>query len=357
MRTETLVLRQRAERPVSFFEFWPAWLFYAPVVAQWIALGLRHGDMSLPTAANPHIELGGLCGESKTLILDQVAARERHVLAPYTRITTQDAFVAERAMDAAGLTYPVIVKPDIGCNGAGVKLVASQSALASSLAEFPPGAPLMLQRYAPEEGEAGLFYVRIPGEAQGRISSVTLKYAPYVVGDGRSTLRELVLADSRAGRVPHLYLPRLGERLSEIPPAGARVRLVFVGNHCRGSIFADGRDEITDALTDRIDAIARAMPEFYFGRIDVRFRSLAALRRGEDFTVIEINGVGSEATHIWDRRTTLWRAWADQFAHYGAAFRIGQANRARGYKPSGMAAMLRNWRTQRWLMSIYPMND
>ena len=62
---------------VSFFEFWPGWLFYTPVVAHWIALGLRYGDLSLPTAANPHIEVGGLCGESKREILDQVAGAER----------------------------------------------------------------------------------------------------------------------------------------------------------------------------------------------------------------------------------------------------------------------------------------
>jgi hypothetical protein len=71
---------------VSFFEFWPGSLFYAPVVAHWIALGLRNGDHSLPTAANPSIAVGGLCGESKRDILDQVAGTEREVLARYTSI-------------------------------------------------------------------------------------------------------------------------------------------------------------------------------------------------------------------------------------------------------------------------------
>ena len=57
------------DHPLSFFEFWPGWLFYTPVVIHWLILGLRYGDFSLPTAANPRITTGGLCGESKLSIL------------------------------------------------------------------------------------------------------------------------------------------------------------------------------------------------------------------------------------------------------------------------------------------------
>ena len=99
------------------------------------------------------------------------------------------------------------------------------------------------------------------------------------------------------------------------------------------------------------------MPEFHFGRLDVRFASLAALRRGEGFRVIEINGAGSEATHVWDPVTALRDAWRAQFFHYGAAFRIAAANRARGHRPIGLRALFRLWRTQRRLMAAYPPND
>jgi len=81
------------------------------------------------------------------------------------------------------------------------------------------------------------------------------------------------------------------------------------------------------------------------------------LRRGTGFQVIEINGVGSEATHIWDPRTKLLDAWRTQFFHYGAAFRIGAANRRRGFKSSGVPAMYRNWKNQGRLMALYPLND
>jgi hypothetical protein len=313
--------------------------------------------MSLPTAANPRLELGGLVGESKSAILDLVAPAQRHLLAAYACLPAGDVAAAEQAMRAAGLDYPVIAKPDVGCNGTGVRLLADRDGLARYLGEFPPGAGLVLQRFVTEEGEAGIFYIRRPGEANGRISSLTLKQAPHVIGDGRSNLAALVRADPRAGRVPELYLRALGARAALVPAAGERVRLVLVGNHCKGSIFLDGRDAITPALTERIEALARAVPEFNFGRFDVRFASLAALRRGDGFTVIEINGVGSEATHVWDARAKLLPAWADQLAHYRAAFAIGAAERARGARPSGVPAMFRHWLRQRRLMAAYPAHD
>ena len=318
---------------------------------------------ALPTAANPTIETGGLCGESKRSILDQVCGAARDILARYASIVTHaidataDTEAAEAAMVQAGLAYPVVVKPDIGCNGTGVRLVQDQAALARYLAVFPRNAGVLLQEFIPEDGEAGLFYIREPGQGRGRISSITLKFPPTVTGDGRSTLRDLVMADPRAGRVAQLYLPRLRDRLQEVPRQGEQVRLVFVGNHCKGSIFRNGIALATEALTDRVERLAHALPNFHFGRIDVRFGSVQALARGEGFRVIEINGVGSEATHVWDPATSLTEAWLAQFHHYGAAFRIAAANRAQGHNPTRLRALWRHWRKQKRLMAAYPMND
>ena len=351
------------DNALSYFEFWPNWLFYTPVVIYWMALGLRYGDFSLPTAANPNIPTGGLCGESKLDILNQVGATAVDLIARAigcfrtANAPSVDAAAIERDMTDAGLDYPVVAKPDIGCNGSGVRLLIGSSDLVRYIAAFPAWERIVLQAYVTYPHEAGLFYVRLPGESRGRITSITLKHPPTVTGDGRSTLEQLIRADTRASRVPHLYLERLRARLAEVPPQGASVRLVFVGNHCKGSIFEDGRRLATPALTDAIERLVQAMPEFHFGRIDVRFASIAALCQGEGFRVIEINGAGSEATHVWDRRTTLREAWRAQFFHYGAAFRIGAANRARGFRTSGVATMYRYWKNQRRLMASYPMND
>ena len=346
-------------RDVSPFEFLPGWLTYFPVVAQWIGLGIWHRDFSLPTAANPRISTGGLCGESKTAILDLVEGEARDWIAPYTTMVTgsDDLARAQAAAASAGLAVPLVLKPDIGCNGAGVRLVGDDEAFARALAAFPRGVTLVLQKLISYEGEAGIFYVRRPQEAVGQVTSLTLKHAPSVRGDGVSTLRALIEADPRHGKLQHLYVARLGGKLDSVPAWGERVRLVFAGNHCRGSVFRNGASEITPALAARVETIARAMPEFHFGRIDVRYRSLDALREGRDFTIIEVNGVGSEATHIWDPDTTLLDVYASQLRHYGAAFAIAAELRRRGAKTSGGVVMFREWQNQLRLMASYPLND
>jgi hypothetical protein len=359
LRAPPAATRAVAARPLSFFEFWPDWLFYFPVAVHWIALGLRYGNFMLPTAANPKITAGGLCGETKSEILDQVQGSVRDLLARYTTIVARPDGIAaaEAAMSAAAIGYPAVAKPNVGCNGTGVRLLSGPGDLARYLTAFPAGESIVLQEFVPHEGEAGVFYVRHPDDNDGTITSITLKHVPTVTGDGRSTLKQLILADPRAGRIPDLYLPRLAHRLDEVPPQGQSVRLVFVGNHCKGSIFQDGTHLVTPELTQAFERIARSVPGFHFGRIDVRYSSLAALLRGEGFRILEINGAGSEATHIWDPQTRLLDAWRAQFFHYGAAFRIGAANRARGDTPSRVRSVYALWRRQKRLMAAYPMND
>jgi len=349
-------------QPLSTFEFWPAWLFYAPVAVQWLAFGLRFGSPLLLTAANPRIVAGGLCGESKSSILDQVEAPARQWLAPYVRVTTESdpqagIAAAEAALARAGLAYPVVGKPDIGCNGTGVRLLQKRDDLVRFIVDYPSGVGVIFQEFIPYEGEAGIFYIRHPDELKGKVTSLTLKSAPVVVGDGRSTIEDLIRNDPRAGLVPHLYLPRLAGRLKEVPPTGTPVKLVFVGNHCKGSTFRNGAQEITATLAATIDSIAQAIPDFHFGRIDVRFASLAQLRRGRGFRIIEINGSGSEATHVWDPNMKLADAYSAQFFHYRAAFMIGRANRSRGHRPTSIRETFRLWRLQKRLMASYPMND
>ena len=70
------ILRQItvAARRWTHWEFWPAWLFYIPVVLYYFWLSVRYRSLSLPTAANPGMATGGFVGESKFEILDQLHA-------------------------------------------------------------------------------------------------------------------------------------------------------------------------------------------------------------------------------------------------------------------------------------------
>ncbi|MDX2291413.1 MULTISPECIES: hypothetical protein, partial [Streptomyces] len=101
---------------------------------------------------------------------------------------------------------------------------------------------------------------------RGRLTSLTLKYPPSVTGDGRRTVRELIARDRRHARLHGRYGARLAALCDTIPASGEMVPLVFTGNHCKGSVFRDGTSLITPALTEAVEAIARDIPDFHFGR-------------------------------------------------------------------------------------------
>jgi hypothetical protein len=359
--------------PLSFYEFWPMSVFYAPILLYALGLMAWYRSWTLPSVANPSFPGGGFYGESKSAILDLALGNPAAArwTAPYIAhdrpivpllapgLSEEAALEQEGAallarLAAAGLALPVVAKPDIGCRGAGVRPVRTPAELAAYLRHFPAGARLLLQRYIDVEGEAGVFYVREPGQARGQIISLTLKYFPRVVGDGRRSLRQLILDDPRAGRAPQLYWARHRERLDETIPAGEAVRLAFSGSHSKGAIFRDGSRFISPALAARFDAIAQAIPEFYFGRFDVRFASFDRFVAGEDFSIVEVNGAGAEMTHIWDRRTPLLAAWRCLAEQYRLLFRIGAANRARGFRPIGAKAFWRLYQREKTLTPLYP---
>lgn len=349
--------------PVSFFEFWPSWLFYAPVVVFWLIKSLRYGSITLPSLANPKIDAGGICGESKNAILDLAGPKAKPWIANFVAVTTSghydgdDATLAAAAMKRAGLNFPIVAKPDISCNGVGVRVIDDQAALAAYLHAFPRATALQLQELVSFDGEAGIFYIRHPHEKIGRITSVTLKYPPTVTGDGRHNVQELIAADPRLNAIAKLLLPKLGARAGQIPAMNETVRLVFVGNHCRGSTFKCGLSIITPELSARIDEIVKDMSDVYFSRIDLRYESIEQLMTGTGFKIIEFNGSGSEATHIWDPQMTIRRAYRDQFFHYGESFKIGATFRARGLRPTGWLNLLSLWQHQKRLMAAYPSND
>jgi len=62
------------------------------------------------------------------------------------------------------------------------------------------------------------------------------------------------------------------------------------------------------------------------------------LRRGV-FQVIELNGVTSEATSIYDPAKALFDAYRTLFAQWRLAFAIGAENRERGVAPAGLLAL------------------
>jgi hypothetical protein len=326
-------------RRLTRWEFWPLWLFQTPVILNWLRLALRYRHATLFTAANPGIPAGGFVLESKSEILSAIGAPG--VVPSFAKLNL-DGPRAERiervvaAHEGGGFGFPVVGKPDVGERGEGVTVIRNPAELAAWAAGAARES--ILQEYAPGE-EFGVFYVRHPVQESGSIFSITAKQFPEVLGDGSQTLEELILSDDRAVCMAKTYLERNAERLDSIPAAGESVRLVEIGNHCRGAVFRDGRALATPELAREIDEIARSYPGFYFGRFDLRAPSRAAFQAGRELRVLEVNGVTSEATHIYEPGASLLDAYRTLFAQWRLCFEIGAANAERGARPTPLGQL------------------
>lgn len=314
------------------WEFWPAWLFYLPLAPYFLWLSVRHRSMTVWTAANPGIPAGGVVGESKSDILAKLPPDR---VVPTLLVPTGDhpARVqnVREALAARGWNFPLVVKPDAGERGAGVAKVHDPVDMEKYLLASPH--PVLVQPYHPGPFEAGVFYYRLPGEARGRIFSVTDKVFPVVIGDGRSTLAELVWAHPRYRMQAETFLARHAADADRVLASGERFSLTIAGNHCQGTLFRDGAHLVTPEFEAAFDTIAKHFDGFFIGRFDVRYSDLAEFRAGRGFAIVELNGATSESTNLYDPSWPIWRAYRVLFRQWALLFRIGDVNRREGHRP------------------------
>jgi membrane protein DedA with SNARE-associated domain len=325
---------------LSRWEFWPTWLFYLPVTV-WIAwLTVRYRSLTTITAANPGMPDGGLVGESKFDILQQLRSRWTVPSMRIPKGPIADRFERlRRESDARGWTLPLILKPDVGQRGAGVRLIRTWKAAADYLAVLADA--VIAQPYHPGPFEAGIFYYRLPGSARGHIFSITDKQFPVLAGDGVSTIETLIWSHPRFRLQASRFAARHEASLNEVLAAGQLFPLAVAGNHCQGTMFRNGRHLLTPELERRIDDIARSYPGFFVGRFDVRYSDVARFKAGCDLAIVELNGVTSESTDIYDPDGTLFDAYRQLFRQWSIIFEIGAANRTRGVQVSSIGRLFR----------------
>jgi len=323
----------------SRWEFWPSWLFYAPV-GMWIAyLAVKHRGLSTITAANPGMTDGGTVGESKHEILVRLPLEwtiPSMLVRPANTLSRVRTVV--NAMADGKWAFPLVLKPDVGQRGLGVKLASSVQDIEAYLIKGT--GPVLVQPYHDGPFEAGIFYYRMPGWPRGRILSITDKHFPFVVGDGRSTVADLIWSHPRYRMQTRTFFERHREALDRVPADGERVQLAVAGNHAQGTVFRDGRHLLTPALEARIDAIAQSFGGFFVGRFDIRYRDVEAFKAGLDVAIVELNGATAESTDIYDPDGSLLAAYRQLFRQWSIVFRIGAANRASGAPVSSCRRLL-----------------
>lgn len=299
-------------------EFWSGWFFYLPFVPYYIGLLLKYRGFHGVLRSNPAIELSGVFGERKSdvqkLIEDNLPEKQLRLRALPTDLEQAKALIERE------FTFPVVVKPDSGLRGDDVQVLKSLD----SPHKWSDDKSWVAQEFCSFENEWGVFYIRDPYKDSGQIFSITQKVLPEVVGDGVSTLYQLVTTD-RALR------PRLKSLIGEgsswdpefVPRRGQKLRLSHRGSHSKGCLFLDGRKLMSPQIERQLVEAFDRIPKFYVGRVDIKFDSLGELAKGE-FKVVEINGSGAESTNFYDPQYSLWQRYKIVATQWRTIFEIGK---------------------------------
>lgn len=321
------------------WEYWPMEVFQIPVVLFWLWFGLRARSLTFFTASNPGIELGGMFGESKYAILKKIPAHLRPAMA----LVRQPASLSDvlRLMEQFNLAFPVIFKPDVGERGFKVERIYSEAEAVRYLAHMKND--FIIQEMIDLPVECGVFYIRRPGSAGGRITSVNLKEMLMVTGDGHSSLRELILRNERARLQWQRLQQRFANNLDEVVAEGKQVVLNHIGNHCLGTKFINGEKMINRQLHETFDMIAEKIEGFYFGRFDVRCASVEDLYTGK-IKILELNGCSSEPAHIYEPGFSLLQAYKILYSHWREMFYISRLNREYGVEFVPFRQVIREFR-------------
>ena len=316
------------------WEFWPPYIFYIPVVFYILYLGFRYRCLTLFTISNPAIKDSGVKGESKSQILNGLKSSEQFLakydlipahLTNWEKLDHIQSFLKERTIYS-----PFILKPDQGERGKGVEIIYTQEEKEAYVLNNK--GDFIVQEFVEGE-EYAVFYLRLPQEENGKIFSITHKKLLKLIGDGKNDLETLILKDSRAVLMAPFHFKKNKDNLGKVFEHGEKYQLVTLGTHCQGSIFIDANHINTPALEKSIDKICKSYKGFYFGRFDIRIDSLQAFQKGKNFKILELNGVTSEATHIYDPKGSLLRAYSILFSQWEYAFEIGYQNRKLGANP------------------------
>ncbi|SDE12320.1 Transport and Golgi organisation 2 [Dyadobacter soli] len=308
------------------WEYWPLVCVYLPMVPLWLWLSVKARSFWFFGAANPSMRYAGFTGESKYKIYSLMPRGS------YPETVRCEAGCSLETMQSllinTSLKLPLMAKPDIGERGTQVKLLETPEGLEQY--RLRSWVNFLLQPYIDYPNEAGIFYHRMPGNDQGQLSGIVGKELLSVSGDGKSDILTFIMQDERAIlQLPELHRA-LGDKLGDIPAAGKNVLLVPYGNHSRGARFVDLSHRISPALTRVIDNICSSIPGFYFGRLDIRFKSWEDLEAGRHFSVIELNGAASEPTHIYDPIHSIFFAWKEIYKHWEVLCQISITNSRNG---------------------------
>ena len=307
---------------ILHWEHWPLLMFYIPNIPYAFVHGIVARNLVFYTAVNPGIRNSGIGSESKYKTLKLLP--EDYIPKSVLHEESSEIGNTLELLKKEGISYPMIVKPDVGFRGLLVKKIENENDLISYLEKYPVS--IIIQEFLTHTNECGIFYYRHPDQEKGTVTSITLKEFLTIIGDGISTIKELVASDERAFLYYELIKDDPLIDWEMVPESGKHIKLSSIGNHSKGTRFINGNHLINDELIASMNALNHQVDGWYYGRLDVKYNTLEELNQGQ-FKILELNGILAEPTHIYDAtKMNYWKALKTIRTHWKQLYKIAMYN-------------------------------
>lgn len=311
---------------ITHWETWHYLAKYIPLSPAWLWYCMRAGSWWFFTPSNPTLTFGGFEGENKKEMYDQLPP---HSYPKSIYISPSLSFCeAARLIDSSGFVYPFAVKPDVGMMGFMFRKINN----AEQFKQYHEVMPVdyIVQEHVDYPLEVSVFYYRFPNEEKGTITGFLKKEFLQVVGDGQSTLWQLMLQYPRLSFRLQEMKSKHEKRLNDVIPVGEIFCLSYALNLSRGGKLVSLANEKDERLLKVFDDLSHYSRYFYYGRYDIKCLSIEDLKAGKNFSILEYNGCGAEPHHIYGNGNTLIQAYKIVLQHWKVLFKISRYNHENG---------------------------
>lgn len=313
---------------ITHWESWHYLVKYIPIMPVWLYYCIKARSFWFFTPSNPTLTFGGFEGESKKEMYDQLPPGS------YPRsiyISSDISFDAVQKKVAANkLTFPLAVKPDIGMMGFMFRKINTSDELQWYHQKMK--VEYIIQELITYPLEVSVFYYRMPGDKNGTVSGFLKKEHLQVIGDGRATLWELIQSYDRVRFRQEEMRSKHVAQLERIIPKGEPYFLSYALNLSRGGKLVSLAAEIDEKLVKVFDGISHYTRQFYYGRYDIKCKSIELLKEGKEFSILEYNGCGAEPHHAYGNGHTLLQAYGIFLHHWKILYKISRHNHNSGIR-------------------------
>ena len=308
---------------LTHWESWHYQVKYIPISLFWLWYCFKARSFWFFTASNPTITFGGFEGEGKMEIYRQLPVGS---YPESTLVSSGMPFQNVRELvNSGGFHYPLVVKPDVAAGGYLFRRIVSEEQLKKYHSYI--NVDYILQEWVDYPLELSLFYYRMPDADKGVISGLLLKEQPKVTGDGIATLSELISNNEILRLNFDTICSRHQDRMEEVLPAGETFILSHASNRSQGARLVNLDHEIDEQLCSVFDQISLYSKSFFYGRYDLKCRSIASLKEGKDFSILEYNGAGAGIQHVYGNHYSIFRACRMIVQHWEKLYRISAYNK------------------------------